>query len=62
MRALGLVASVERAAEVVPIAETVAPDPAAAAVYAEALPVFDALYDDLGPAFTALRELGRPSP
>jgi gluconokinase len=54
MQALGLVTSIDRAAELVGIDEVVEPDRAAAAVYAELLPVFADLYDALGPAFAAL--------
>jgi gluconokinase len=54
MQALGIVASIDRAAELVGIDEVVEPDRAAAAVYAELLPVFADLYDALGPAFAAL--------
>jgi gluconokinase len=58
MEALGLVASIDRAAELVTIDEIREPDPDAAATYAAMLPIFDALYTALGPAFTALRDLG----
>lgn len=55
MEALGLVPSIERAAELVRIDRTLEPDPAAAAVYAEHLPLFAELYDELTPAFRVLR-------
>jgi gluconokinase len=58
MQALGLVESIDVAADLVKIAEVVDPDPAAARVYAELLPTFSALYDALGPTFRALRRLG----
>ena len=62
MQALGLVASIDRAAELVGIDAVVEPDPAAAAVYAELLPTFARLYDDLSPAFRALHDFGaRPA-
>jgi gluconokinase len=55
MQALGIVESIDVAGELVRIHEVVEPDPAAAATYAELLPVFAELYDALGPAFAALR-------
>ena len=55
MEALGLVASIERAVDLVRIDRTLDPDPAAAAVYAEHRPLFAELYDDLTPAFQVLR-------
>jgi gluconokinase len=57
MEALGIVASFDRAAELIAIDEVRAPDPAAADVYARMLPIFDGLYDALGPAFAQLRDL-----
>ncbi|MEV1145038.1 gluconokinase [Micromonospora sp. NPDC049799] len=57
MQALGLVASIDVAAEMVEITETARPDPAAAATYASLLPVYAELYDALVPAFTSLRRL-----
>ena len=57
MQALGLVDSIDVAADLVRIDETVRPDPAAAAVYAALLPVFAELYDALVPTFTSLRRL-----
>ena len=56
MSALGMVDSIERAADLVQIDSVVAPDPEAAAVYARHLPLFAALYDALAPTFRALRE------
>jgi gluconokinase len=55
MQALGLVDSIDVAADLVRIDEVVEPDPAAAATYAELLPTFAALYDQLEPAFEALQ-------
>jgi gluconokinase len=55
MEALGLVGGIDRAAELVGIADVVEPDASAAAVYADLLPTFASLYDALGPAFRALR-------
>jgi len=49
MEALGIVDSIDRAAELVEVVETVTPDPEAAAVHAEQRPRFEALYDALGP-------------
>jgi gluconokinase len=54
MQALGIVDSIDRAAELVRIDELVEPDPAAAATYAELRPIFAGLYDALGPTFAAL--------
>jgi gluconokinase len=61
MEALGIVDSVDRAVELVRIEETLEPDPGAAATYAEQLPLFARLHDDLGPVFSELDERrGRP--
>ncbi|MFG3710179.1 gluconokinase [Micromonospora sp. NPDC047730] len=57
MEALGLVASVDLAADLVHLEETVRPDPAAAATYAALLPLFSQLYDALVPTFASLRRL-----
>jgi gluconokinase len=54
MQALGLVEAIEQAADVVRIDDVLEPDPAAAGVYAAARPVFEALFDELTPAFRAL--------
>jgi gluconokinase len=54
MQALGIVDSIDLAAELVRIAEVVEPEPGAAATYAELLPIFAELYDALGPAFAKL--------
>lgn len=58
MEALGIVESMDRAAEVVRVEQVVEPDPAAAAVYAKTLPLFAELYDELTPAFRALASIG----
>jgi gluconokinase len=55
MEALGLVGSIELAAELVAIDEVVAPNADAAATYADLLPAFAGLYDALGPTFRALQ-------
>jgi len=60
MEALGLVESIDVAADLVRIDSTVHPDPAAAAVYAGLRPVFAGLSDALTPAWTQLRGLGLP--
>ena len=52
--ALGLVDGIDRAADLVGIADVVEPEPRAAAVYADLLPTFASLYDALAPAFHAL--------
>jgi gluconokinase len=57
MQALGMVESVDVAADMVQIRETVRPDPAAVAVYAELRPVFGDLYAALLPTFASLRRL-----
>jgi gluconokinase len=57
MQALGMIESIDIAADLVQIEQTVRPDPAAAAVYAELRPVFIELYNALVPAFTSLRRL-----
>lgn len=58
MAALGLIDSMDDAADLVSAASTVRPDPAAAATYAAILPVFSDLRDALLPTFTRLRQLG----
>jgi gluconokinase len=62
MEALGVVDSIERAADLVAINDVVQPDAAAAATYASVLPVFARLHEALGPAFRQLREPGRRGP
>jgi gluconokinase len=59
MAALGLIESIDVAADLVHIDEMLQPDRDTAAVYAAMRPTFDALYDALAPAFGALRELDR---
>jgi gluconokinase len=62
MQALGIVESVDVAADLVRIDETVRPDPATAAVYATLLPLFDELYTALVPTYTSLRRLAPSLP
>ncbi len=62
MEALGLIESIDVAADMVDIEETAYPRPGAAAVYASLLPVFTELYDALVPAFTSLRRLAPSLP
>jgi gluconokinase len=57
MEALGMVASIDHAADLVTIDERVQPDAAASAAYAELLPIFASLYDALAPAFRRLRRV-----
>jgi gluconokinase len=57
MEALGLIESIEVAAERMTIESVVAPEAGAVATYSALLPVFAALYDALVPAFTELRKL-----
>jgi gluconokinase len=59
---LGLIDSIDRAAELVQVAERVEPDPDAAGLYAELRPLFAELYDDLSPAFRALARVERRRP
>jgi gluconokinase len=61
MEALGVIESFDRAAELIAVDETRTPDAAARKMYASMLPVFDALYDALGPAFATLRDLPQPA-
>jgi gluconokinase len=56
MDALGLI-SLEHAADLIRIQETLAPDPAAQQTYADLRPTFDGLYDALVPAFRTLRRM-----
>jgi gluconokinase len=62
MEALGLVESIDRAADLVAIDAVVEPEPRAAAVYAELLPTFADLYDALGPTFRSLAEVAPYQP
>jgi len=58
MQALGLVESIDVAADLVQIADVVEPDATEAATYVELLPAFAGLYDQLEPAFRALQRFG----
>ncbi|HEX2102610.1 MAG TPA: gluconokinase [Solirubrobacteraceae bacterium] len=58
MQTLGMVGSIDVAADLVRIADVVEPDPAEAEAYAELLPTFAALYEQLEPAFGALQRFG----
>jgi gluconokinase len=62
MQALGLVPGIDVAADLVRIDDVVEPDAGAAAVYAEALPTFAALYDALEPAYRSLQRLAAHEP
>ncbi|MEH1165513.1 gluconokinase [Micromonospora sp. CPCC 205539] len=57
MQALGLIDSIDVAADLVQIEETVRPDATAAATYSSLLPLFAELYDALVPTFMSLRRL-----
>jgi gluconokinase len=57
MEALGLVDTIELAADLVSIKDVAQPDPASAATYAMLRPVFSALYDALSPAWSALERI-----
>jgi gluconokinase len=61
MEALGIIRSLDRAAELIAVDEIRTPDASASEVYASMLPIFDALYDALGPAFEQLRALEGPA-
>jgi gluconokinase len=54
MEALGIIDSMDEAAELIGLDQTLEPDSKAAATYAELLPIFAQLYDELTPAFRAL--------
>jgi gluconokinase len=62
MQAIGLIDSVDVAADLVKIEDVVRPDPASAARYASLLPVFSQLYEALVPTFTSLRRLAPSLP
>jgi gluconokinase len=62
MQALGLVESIDVAADLVRIEDTVHPDAATAALYAALRPVFSDLYNALLPTFGSLRRLGPALP
>ncbi|MEU5722676.1 gluconokinase [Micromonospora sp. NPDC047738] len=62
MQALGLIESIDVAADLVKIQETVHPEPTAAATYATLLPLFSELYDALVPTFSSLRRLAPSLP
>jgi gluconokinase len=62
MAALGLLDSLDRAADIVTVASTEHPDRVEAEVYARLLPIFDAAYDALVPAFADLRALADALP
>jgi gluconokinase len=62
MQALGLLDSIDVAADLVEIEDTVRPDPSAAAVYTALKPVFAELYDALVPTYRSLRRLAPQLP
>ncbi|SDQ65083.1 gluconate kinase, FGGY family [Quadrisphaera sp. DSM 44207] len=62
MEALGLVGSIDVAADLVRTGETARPHPADSAVYASLLPVFGELYDALAPTYASLRRLAPSLP
>jgi gluconokinase len=57
MQALGVIPSIDVAADLVQVRSTVRPDAGAAATYASLQPVFADLYHALVPTYTALRRL-----
>jgi gluconokinase len=62
MQALGMVPSIDVAADLVQVERTVRPRAAAAATYASLLPVFSELYGALAPTFVSLRRLAPSLP
>jgi gluconokinase len=62
MEALGMVESIDRAADLVRIERVSDPDPDAAALYAELRPVFEGLHDALAPTFRALANMEQRGP
>jgi gluconokinase len=58
MEALGMVDTIDIAADLVHVDDIVEPDAGEAATYAELLPTFGALYDALEPTFRALGRFG----
>jgi len=62
MQALGIIDSIDVAADLVTITDIVRPDPATAAVYHSMQPLFSELYNALLPAFTSLRRLAPALP
>jgi gluconokinase len=62
MQALGLIESIDVAAELVGVESTLHPDPGDAAVHASLQPVFEQLYEALVPTFTSLRRLAPSLP
>ncbi|MGW9114468.1 gluconokinase [Microbacterium sp. NPDC055683] len=62
MAALGLIESIDVAAQQLPVDTVVRPHPGDAAVYASLLPIFDELYDALLPTHTRLRRLAPSLP
>jgi gluconokinase len=57
MEALGMVGSIDLAADLVRIESTLEPDPASADLYRQVRPVFGNLFDALAPTFAELRRL-----
>jgi gluconokinase len=62
MEALGLIDSLEVAADLVPVVEILRPDEKAAATYRRQRSVFDGLFDTLAPTFRTLHEQGQETP
>lgn len=57
MEALGIIDSIDVAADIIPVESEERPDPAASAVYRALQPVFAELYEQLVPTFRSLRRL-----
>ncbi len=62
MEALGLIESIDIVDQLIPVDDSVRPDPRSAAVYASLLPSFGQLYDALVPTFQTLRRLAPSLP
>lgn len=62
MSALGLIESIDVAAQYLPVDEVVRPNATSASTYAALLPMFDELYDALTPTFMRLKRLAPSLP
>ncbi len=58
MQALGMIESLEVAADLVPVVVTLRPDTGAAAIYRQQREVFDRLFGAMAPVFEAMHRLG----
>jgi len=62
MTALGMLDSLDRAAELVQVTETQQPDRRATEIYAQLLPIFDQAFESLAGAFDALAAIEGMAP